>query len=145
MAKEKETKTTEVTAENVVEQIKSGNKFEAEITEEALNQIKKDEKDQKVNTLKRAINKTDYDEKKCLLLLRKNRALEKPMKERLKALDDAIKELKTGKVTPIEYNKKCEEIRKNHKKAVSDINEEYDELTRELRTKYPSYWGYDWD
>ncbi len=31
MAKEKETKTTEVTAENVVEQIKSGNKFEAEI------------------------------------------------------------------------------------------------------------------
>lgn len=145
MAKEKETKTTEVTAENVVEQIKSGNKFEAEITEEALNQIKKDEKDQKVNTLKRAINKTDYDEKKCLLLLRKNRALEKPMKERLKALDDAIKELKTGKVTPIEYNKKCEEIRKNHKKAVSDINEEYDELMRELRTKYPSYWGYDWD
>ena len=145
MEKEKEKKTTEVTAENVVEQIKSGNKFEAEIAEEALNQIKKDEKDQKISTLKRAINKTDYDEKKCLLLLRKNRALEKPMKERLKALDDAIKELKTGKVTPIEYNKKCEEIRKNHNKAVSDINEEYDELMRELRTKYPSYWGYDWD
>ena len=58
---------------------------------------------------------------------------------------NAIKELKTGKVTPIEYNKKCEEIRKNHNKAVSDINEEYDELMRELRTKYPSYWGYDWD
>ena len=102
MAKEKETKTTEVTAENVVEQLKSGNKSEAEITEEARNQIKKDEKDQKINTLKRAINKTDYDEKKCLLLLRKNRALEKPMQERPQALDDATKEPKTRKVTPVQ-------------------------------------------
>ena len=135
----------EITSENVVEQIKAGNKFEEDVKNEAIAQLEKDKKERQVAELKRAINKSDYDEKKCLLALRKNRALEKPTKDRLKALDAAIEELKGGKITAVEYDKKRDEIRKQHQKAVQDINEEYDEYTRELRNAYPTYWGYDWE
>lgn len=143
--KNTETKSVEVTSENVVEQLKAGNKFEEDVANEAIAQLEKDKKERQVCELKRAINKASYDEKKCLLSLRKARAQEKPVKERLKALDGAIEELKGGKITPTEYNKKCEEIKNDHRKAVNEIEKEYEEYYRELRNAFPSYWGWDWE
>lgn len=133
-----------VTAENVVEQIKSGNKFEIGIADEAIAKIAKDNKERKVEELATAINKADYDEKSCLLGLRKNRALETPTKARLKALDEAIGKLKNGEITPLEYDKERERIKEEHRKAVDSINKEYEEYNRELRNAYPRYWGWDW-
>ena len=136
---------TEVSVENVVEQIKAGNKFEEDVKNAALAELEKDKKDRQVAELKRAINKADYDEKKCLIALRKARAQEKPVKERLKSLDEAIEELKNGKITPTEYNKKCDDIREAHRKAIQEIEKEYEQIYRELRNAYPSYWGWDWE
>lgn len=147
MAKEtaKETKKVEITSENVVEQLKAGNKFEEDVANEAIAQLEKDKKQRQVDELKRAINKASYDEKKCLLSLRKARAQEKPVKDRLKALDAAIDELKGGKITPTEYNKRCDEIKATHRHALDDIEKEYNEYYRELRNAFPSYWGWDWE
>lgn len=147
MAKEtaKETKKVEITSENVVEQLKAGNKFEEDVANEAIAQLEKDKKQRQVDELKRAINKASYDEKKCLLSLRKARAQEKPVKDRLKALDAAIDELKGGKITPTEYNKRCDEIKITHRHALDDIEKEYNEYYRELRNAFPSYWGWDWE
>lgn len=147
MAKEtaKETKKVEITSENVVEQLKAGNKFEEDVANEAIAQLEKDKKQRQVDELKRAINKASYDEKKCLLSLRKARAQEKPVKDRLKALDAAIDELKGGKITPTEYNKRCDEIKTTHRHALDDIEKEYNEYYRELRNAFPSYWGWDWE
>lgn len=136
----------EVTAENVVEQIKAGNRFEnPDITTEATEQLQKEKKDKQVRELKDKLQQADFDEKKALLALRKNRDLEKPVKERLKALDGIIEELKSGKITPTEYNKKYDEIKDNHRKKVLEINKEYEEYNRELRSAYPSYWRWDWE
>jgi DNA repair exonuclease SbcCD ATPase subunit len=135
----------ETSVENVVEQIKAGNKFEVDVKNEAIAQLEKDKKDRQISELKSAINKADYDEKKCLISLRKARAQEKPVKERLKSLDEAIEQLKDGKITPTEYNKKCEEIRDSHRKAIQEIEKEYEEIYRELRNAYPSYWRWDWE
>lgn len=135
----------EVTSENVVEQIKAGNKFEVDVADEAVAKIAKDKKDRQVKELVEAINKADFDEKACLLGLRKNRALETPTKARLKALDEAIKKLKDGKVTPVEYDKERDRIKEEHRKAVNKINEEYDEYNRELRNAYPNYWCWRWE
>ena len=139
-----DSKKVTVTAENVVEQIKSGNKFEVGIADEAIAKIAKDNKNRKVEELAAAINKADFDEKSCLLGLRKNRALETPTKARLKALDEAIEKLKNGKITPIEYDKERERIKEEHRKAVDSINKEYEEYNRELRNSYPRYRGWDW-
>lgn len=135
----------ETSVENVVEQLKAGNKFEVDVKNEAIAQLEKDKKDRQISELKSAINKADYDEKKCLISLRKARAQEKPVKERLKSLDEAIEQLKDGKITPTEYNKKCEEIREAHRKAIQEIEKEYEEIYRELRNAYPSYWRWDWE
>jgi hypothetical protein len=135
----------ETSVENVVEQLKAGNKFEEDVKNEAIAQLEKDKKERQVAELKRAINKSSYDEKKCLLSLRKSRAQEKLVKERLKSLDEAIEELKGGKLTPTEYNKKCDEIKETHRKALNDIEKEFEEYYRELRNAFPSYWGWDWE
>lgn len=135
----------ETSVENVVEQLKAGNKFEVDVKNEAIAQLEKDKKDRQISELKSAINKADYDEKKCLISLRKARAQEKPVKERLKSLDEAIEQLKDGKITPTEYNKKCEEIREAHRKTIQEIEKEYEEIYRELRNAYPSYWRWDWE
>ena len=136
---------TEVTAENVVEQLKAGNKFEEDVKNEAIAQLEKEKKERQVSELKRAINKASYDEKKCLLSLRKSRATEKLVKERLKSLDEAIDELKNGKITPTEYNKKCDAIKEEHRKKVGELEKEYEEYNRELRNAFPSFWGWDWE
>lgn len=136
---------TETSVENVVEQLKAGNKFEEDVKNEAIAQLEKDKKERQVAELKRAINKSSYDEKKCLLSLRKSRAQEKLVKERLKSLDEAIEELKDGKLTPTEYNKKCDEIKETHRKALNDVEKEFEEYYRELRNAFPSYWGWDWE
>jgi hypothetical protein len=135
----------ETSVENVVEQLKAGNKFEEDVKNEAIAQLEKDKKERQVAELKRAINKSSYDEKKCLLSLRKSRAQEKLVKERLKSLDEAIEELKDGKLTPTEYNKKCDEIKETHRKALNDVEKEFEEYYRELRNAFPSYWGWDWE
>lgn len=136
----------EVTAENVVEQIKAGNRFEdPDITTEATEQLQKEKKDKQVRELKDKLQQADFDEKKALLALRKNRDLEKPVKDRLKSLDGIIEELKTGKITPTEYNKKYDEIKEEHRKKVNEINRQYEEYNRELRSAYPSYWRWDWE
>lgn len=136
----------EVTADNVVEQIKKGNRFEdPDIATEATEQLKKEKKDKQVRELKDKLNQADFDEKKALLSLRQNRALEAPVKERLQAIDKIIDELKTGKITPVEYNKKFDEIKEAHRKKVNEINKEYEEYNRELRNAYPSYWRWDWE
>ncbi len=135
----------ETSVENVVEQLKAGNKFEEDVKNEAIAQLEKDKKERQVAELKRAINKSSYDEKKCLLSLRKSRAQEKLVKERLKSLDEAIEELKDGKLTPTEYNKKCDEIKETHRKSLNDIEKEFEEYYRELRNAFPSYWGWDWE
>ncbi len=135
----------ETSVENVVEQLKAGNKFEEDVKNEAIAQLEKDKKERQVAELKRAINKSSYDEKKCLLSLRKSRAQEKLVKERLKSLDEAIEELKDGKLTPTEYNKKCDEIKETHRKSLNDVEKEFEEYYRELRNAFPSYWGWDWE
>lgn len=135
----------EVTTENVVEQLKAGNKFEEDVTNEAINQLKKEKKDRQVNELKRAINRASYDEKKCLISLRKGRAVEKLSKERLKNLDVCIDELKNGKLTPVEYEKKTDAVKEEHRKKMAELDKEYEEYYRELRNAFPSFWGWDWE
>lgn len=138
-------KKTTVTTENIVEQIKAGNKFEVGIADEAIAKIAKDNKNRKVEELATAINKSDFDEKSCLLGLRKIRASETPTKARLKALDEAIEKLKNGEITPLEYDKERDRIKEEHRKVIDKINEEYEEYTRELRSAYPSYWRWSWE
>lgn len=140
-----EKKVVETTVENIVDQIKNENKFGETILAEAEEQIKKEQDEKKVRMLKDRICKADYVNKRELLELRKRRAEEKVTKTALADTKEALDELKEGKITPTEYDKKLEEIDKKKYTSFNEIDKEHNTNVQELRNGYTGYYSYDWE
>ena len=149
MSKEKNSKpaaqAAEATEENILEQIKSGNKMTESVLSEAEAEIEKEKDEKKKQILKRCILKADYVNKRELLEIRKRRAEEKATKESLAASKEALDELKSGKITPSEYEDKLTEFSKNKKKAFDKDEEEHGRAVSELQSGFSGYYHYDWE
>lgn len=136
---------TEITSENIEEQIKSENKMEDTIVAAAEAELQKEKDDKKKAELKSAIVMVDYINKRELLGLRKRRDEEKATKAALTATKEVLDDIKAGKITPREADKKLAEIADNKRKEFNAIDEKNRELLRELQGNYPSYYSTEWE
>lgn len=131
--------------ENILDVIKTGNKMTESVLTEAQAEIEKEKDDKKKRTLKNAILKADYTNKRELLELRKRRGEENATKESLAKSKELLDQLKTGKITPNEYEDALMEESKNKKKAFDKVEEEYSKACQELRDGFSGYYAYDWE
>lgn len=135
----------DVTVESIEEQIKSANKMEETIVELAEKEIKAEQDEKKKSDLKRAILQATYINSRELLELKKRRAEEKVTKKCLEGTLDALNELKSGKLTPLEYDKKIKDLVKDKRNDFEDIDNKHIELVKELRDNFPNYYSMDWE
>lgn len=135
----------DVTVESIEEQIKSANKMEETIVELAEKEIKAEQDEKKKSDLKRAILQATYINSRELLELKKRRAEEKVTKRCLEGTLEALTELKSGKITPLEYDKKINDLVEDKRKDFKEIDDKHVELVKELRDNFPNYYSIDWE
>jgi len=148
MAKNNEktaSKAVESTEENILDQIKEGNKMTEKVLENAKSEIEKEKDEKKKNILKTAILRADYTNKRELLELRKRRAEEKATKEALASSKTLLDDLCAGKITPVEYDDALKETAKNKKKAFDKAEEDHSKACRELRNGFSGYYSSSWE
>ena len=135
----------DITVESIEEQIKSANKMEETIVELAEKEIKEEQDAKKKSDLKRAILQATYINSRELLELKKRRAEEKVTKKCLEGTLEALTELKSGKITPLEYDKKINDLVKDKRNDFEEIDDKHVELVKELRDNFPNYYSIDWE
>lgn len=148
MAKKEETKevkNVEMTEENVIDQIKAGNKMPSTIAEKVAEQIKKEEEDKKCSELKRCMLKAEYWRKKSLLQLRARRREAKITKDYLKTCEEELNKLAGGEITVLEYDKNLDKAQTDRRKATSESDGQLREECRELKNSLAGDYVWDWD
>lgn len=135
----------DITVESIEEQIKSANKMEETIVELAEKEIKEEQDAKKKSDLKRAILQATYINSRELLELKKRRAEEKVTKKCLEGTLEALTELKSGKITPLEYDKKINDLVNDKRNDFKEIDDKHVELVKELRDNFPNYYSIDWE
>lgn len=153
--KQEVAKKVELTAENVMDQIRSKNIGDQSINEQANKLLKDEQNERKVRETKRAIAKAQYTNLKALLMLRKQRLEEKAIKEYLNETKSYLDEFAgytndknefvNPTITVAEYEDKIAEAKKKKRDAFREAQKKYDIEYRELRNQYPEYWEYEWD
>lgn len=153
--KQEVAKKVELTAENVMDQIRSKNIGDQSINEQANKLLKDEQNERKVHETKRAIAKAQYTNLKALLMLRKQRLEEKAIKEYLNETKSYLDEFAgytndknefvNPTITVAEYEDKIAEAKKKKRDAFREAQKKYDIEYRELRNQYPEYWAYEWD
>lgn len=146
MAKEvKKTQSVEISAENVVEELKKGNALKKENVDAALAKIEEEKDEKQKYEAKRMIMCAQYKNTKELILLRARRREEKITKEALNRSKENLDKVLAGEITPTEYHKlKKESENKKHEEMMKSDNQTTQDL-RELRNSYAGQYEWDWD
>lgn len=139
------TESVELTAENIMDTVKAKNLQNESTVKAALDEIEKETDEKKKREAKHAILKCQYRNAKALISLRQRRAEEKVTKEHLTDTKTVLDEFLGGKLTPIEMEKKSQEIDKKEREAMNKISNEFNDNIRELRNAYPGHWCWEWD
>jgi len=154
MAKKEETKkqsqvVEEMTSDNVMENIRNKNLMKQENVQKALDKIKEQEDKHQQELIQNMICCAQYRNAKTLIQLRSRRREEKITKETLTKTTALLNEVCEGKITPIEYDKKCREIRSDARKATSESNQQESTEIKELRNSFVGNYAwradYEWD
>lgn len=148
MAKEtKKTASTAVavTEDNVMEQIKNGNILAEANVKAAIEEIQKQKDEKQKKEAMDMICRAKYLNNKALLELRARRREEKNNKEYLTETKNILDEVLGGKITPIEYKKKCEDLREEFRKKNRESDKQLSEEMQELRESFEGRWQYWWD
>lgn len=146
--KEKEKKgvqTPEITEENVMDQIRKGNLIDEEVIKLGDEEDNKEEQERKVREYRHAKNKAKYLNLKALLQLRARRREERATKQWLNDTKAEFEKLKTGELTPLEYEEAREKAYKKLQDAMSQSSKDLEKEVRELQKQFPNYWSYNWD
>lgn len=148
MAKNEEkkaAKTAELSVDNVMDEIRSGNLIDTEIAKIGDEKDNEAERERKVQEYRKIKNKAKYQNRKALLMLRARRREEKVTKQYLDDTKTLLDDFVGSKLTVIEYEKKRKDIRKKRNDAMNESNDQYRTEIEELRNAFPGYWQYDWD
>lgn len=149
--------TTVDNLDKTFENLKKGNLVSQTINEKALEEIAKSKEENQIRTAKVAIKEAEYNNLKTVLRLRNQRRLAKIDKklatdtqELLFGLVGKKDEKGTfvpGTLTPVEYEKKRDELKEQANKDRKEADKVFQEEVKELQTKFPDYWCYDnsWD
>jgi polyhydroxyalkanoate synthesis regulator phasin len=148
MAKEEKKKSVnfnDVTEENIVEQIKSANKFSEEVKKKADEMAKEEKSERQARELNEIRDKATYVNLKSVLRSRlvnaQKRAIDGARKETLALLDKVVK----GEMTANEYDKAVSDTIVEANKKIEEAKKEYHSNSKELQQQFPSSWRYDWD
>lgn len=146
-AKAAETKEVKnpVTAENIEEQIKSENKMEDRILEEADKEYANEKDAKKKEEYKDAKAMVEYINKRELLELRKRRKEEDATKTALTATKEVLDKLGNKEITPREMDKQLGKIAEEKNKAFTEIDNYHRELLQELKNNFPTRYSVEWE
>ena len=134
-----------VTEDNVMEQIKNGNILAEANVKAAIEEIQKQKDEKQKKEAMDMICRAKYLNNKALLELRARRREEKNNKEYLTETKNILDEVLGGKITPIEYKKKCEDLREEFRKKNRESDNQLREEMQELRESFEGRWQYWWD
>lgn len=135
----------EVTVENIEEQIHSDNKMEDSIVAQAEADLQKEKDEKKKQELKEALVMAEYINKRDVLKIKKPRDEEKVIKEALNASKENLDKLRSGEITPRQYDAAMLEVSKKRRDEFNKIDEKYRKLVIELKNNFPSYYSPDWE
>ena len=163
MAKEtKETKAAAPAEEKVVDEIRKGNMMTDTAIMKAMEEIEKEKDEDKKREAKRELCIATYDNRKTRLTLRKRRAEDDLMKERLSGTQTLLErligfktEIKDGilvptkekieakeMLTPAEHERELRKLREEIDKKQGEIDKEYRKDVDELRNSYEGQYRY---
>lgn len=134
-----------VTEDNVMEQIKNGNILAEANVKAAIEEIQKQKDEKQKKEAMDMICRAKYLNNKALLELRARRREEKNNREYLTETKNILDEVLGGKITPIEYKKKCEDLREEFRKKNRESDKQLSEEMQELRESFEGRWQYWWD
>lgn len=134
-----------VTEDNVMDQIKNGNILAEANVKAAIEEIQKQKDEKQKKEAMDMICRAKYLNNKALLELRARRREEKNNKEYLTETKNILDEVLGGKITPIEYKKKCEDLREEFRKKNRESDKQLSEEMQELRESFEGRWQYWWD
>lgn len=134
-----------VTEDNVMEQIKNGNILAEANVKAAIEEIQKQKDEKQKKEAMDMICRAKYLNNKALLELRARRREEKNNKEYLTETKNILDEVLGGKITPIEYKKKCDDLREEFRKKNRESDKQLSEEMQELRESFEGRWQYWWD
>lgn len=138
-------KATEVTVENIEEQITSSNKMEDSIVAQAEADLQKEKDDKKKCEMKEALVMAEFINKREVLQLKRRRDEEKVTKDTLNATKENLDKLKSGELTPKQYDAAMLEVSKKRRDEFNKIDDKYRNLIVELKNNFPSYYSVDWE
>lgn len=154
MAKEKNAQKAEETKsqqaqvaneENIMDTIRQKNVMSDDAVKQAVEQIAKDETEDKKREAMRAIKRFEYKNSRALIELRKRRAEDKATKAYLTKTKEILDGYLGGKMTRVEADKADTEADKAKREEFRKIDEEFSTNVCELRDAYPGYYCYEWD
>ena len=144
--KKQETATVAATSEeNVMDVIKTGNLLKESNVAAALAEIEKEKDEKQKQEAKEMICIAQYNNLKALLQLRARRREERATKEYLSKTKDILDQVLAGKLTPIEYRTKKNELEEQKRKACTESDTELRKESMELQSSYEGKYRYYWD
>lgn len=133
------------TEDNVMEQIKNGNLLKESNVKAALEEIEKQKDEKQKKEAMDMICVAKYSNSKALLELRARRREEKNNKEFLTETKTLLDEALGGKITPVDYRKKRDDLREEFRKKNRESDKQLSEEMQELRESFEGRWQYWWD
>lgn len=148
----KETKDKKATAtiaavneENFDEQIKNVNTFNEEILAMATEKMDKEEKERRADQLARMSRKATYINLRSVAQSKYTKECMNIMSECRDKTKGLLEDLKAGKITPVEYDDKLDEVIKDATKSIETKGKELRRRKTELEDAFPGYWSYSWN
>lgn len=134
-----------VKEESITDQIANANKYSEEIVKYADEIADEKEKKRMAEELNRIRDKATYVNIKSVLKTRLMNAQKRATDAFREATRDILAEVVSGKLTAVEYDTKITEQIKKTNESLSTASKQFDSDLKELRSKFPSSWSYDWD
>lgn len=130
-------KEKQLSMDNIEEVIKSGATVTEEIAKEAAQKIADKRKEELTERLVDCIKRSEYVRKRIFLSMKYTDKLSKIKLNYLKKFSALDEDLKAGKLSVDEYDKKCKEERKEERKLIRENDEWFNEQLDSLNNQYP--------
>lgn len=136
MAKEGKKETVEITVGNIEEVIKSGATVTEEMAKEAAEKIAKQRKEELTERLISGMQKSDYTRKRIYLAMKKTDKEKDIRTNYLKKFSEIDDDLKNGKISIDEWEKKVQEEKNTATKLLRELDNDIDEQRKALDNQY---------
>ena len=107
--------------------------------------LKRSKDDKKKGEMKEALVMAEFINKREVLQLKRRRDEEKVTKDTLNATKENLDKLRSGELTPRQYDAAMMETSKKRRDEFNKIDEKYRNLIAELKNNFPNYYSVDWE